>query len=337
MSLNDVYRDRYYKAGCVYIAGSLSGRVIKIGTTKKIGRYPKYLQTRKYGSLDDWEILYCFWVNEGAGRIEHDARGRLQQQKTMRMYEKDGRWQKGREILKCSFSAALVALADAVGDDTKSNEWRSNLCRYYEFGRYRPGSISQNDLVSEAAPPQPREKVPFSNIFLINVGELELSVRSATGLKNDNIIYIGDLVQKTDAEILRTPNFGRKSLTEIKDVLAQIGLRLGVELSDWPPENVEELAKRFQTIFFKKVDELELSVRTANCLKNDNVIYIGDLVQKSEEEMLRTPNFGRKSLNEIMGVLAQMGLHLGMEIPCWPPENVEELSSALNQQYPLLG
>jgi hypothetical protein len=56
-------------------------------------------------------------------------------------------------------------------------------------------------------------------------------------------------------------------------------------------------------------------VRSANCLKNDNIVYIGDLVQKSEAEMLRTPNFGRKSLNEIKEVLAQMGLHLGMEVP----------------------
>jgi DNA-directed RNA polymerase subunit alpha len=65
----------------------------------------------------------------------------------------------------------------------------------------------------------------------------------------------------------------------------------------------------------KKVDELELSVRSANCLKNDNIIYIGDLVQKTEAEMLRTPNFGRKSLNEIKEVLASMGLRLGMDIP----------------------
>ncbi len=83
----------------------------------------------------------------------------------------------------------------------------------------------------------------------------------------------------------------------------------------------------------KKVDELELSVRSANCLKNDNIIYIGDLVQKSESEMLRTPNFGRKSLNEIKEVLQAMGLHLGMQIPGWPPENIEEMAKKLEQEY----
>ncbi|WP_299329292.1 DNA-directed RNA polymerase subunit alpha [Parasphingopyxis sp.] len=85
----------------------------------------------------------------------------------------------------------------------------------------------------------------------------------------------------------------------------------------------------------KKVDELELSVRSANCLKNDNIIYIGDLVQKTEAEMLRTPNFGRKSLNEIKEVLATMGLRLGMDIPGWPPENIEEMAKKLEQE--LLG
>ena len=89
----------------------------------------------------------------------------------------------------------------------------------------------------------------------------------------------------------------------------------------------------FNRNLLRKVDELELSVRSANCLKNDNIVYIGDLVQKTEAEMLRTPNFGRKSLNEIKEVLAQMGLHLGMEIPNWPPENIEDLARRLDEPY----
>ena len=89
----------------------------------------------------------------------------------------------------------------------------------------------------------------------------------------------------------------------------------------------------FNAALLKKVDELELSVRSANCLKNDNIVYIGDLIQKTEAEMLRTPNFGRKSLNEIKEVLAQMGLHLGMEVPNWPPENIEELAKKYETHY----
>ena len=96
-------------------------------------------------------------------------------------------------------------------------------------------------------------------------------------------------------------------------------------------EQVTELA--FNPALLKKVDELELSVRSANCLKNDNIVYIGDLIQKTEAEMLRTPNFGRKSLNEIKEVLAAMGLHLGMEVQDWPPENIEDLAKRYEDQY----
>lgn len=89
----------------------------------------------------------------------------------------------------------------------------------------------------------------------------------------------------------------------------------------------------FNRNLLKKVEELELSVRSANCLKNDNIVYIGDLVQKTEAEMLRTPNFGRKSLNEIKEVLAKMGIHLGMDTPGWPPENIEELIRRCDEPF----
>jgi DNA-directed RNA polymerase subunit alpha len=103
-----------------------------------------------------------------------------------------------------------------------------------------------------------------------------------------------------------------------------------------PSKVIHEEARpelEFNAALLKKVDELELSVRSANCLKNDNIVYIGDLIQKSEAEMLRTPNFGRKSLNEIKEVLAQMGLHLGMEVPNWPPENIDELAKKFETHY----
>ncbi len=89
----------------------------------------------------------------------------------------------------------------------------------------------------------------------------------------------------------------------------------------------------FNRNLLRKVDELELSVRSANCLKNDNIVYIGDLVQKTEQEMLRTPNFGRKSLNEIKEVLTNMGLALGMNVNGWPPENIEELAKRLDEPF----
>jgi len=98
-----------------------------------------------------------------------------------------------------------------------------------------------------------------------------------------------------------------------------------------PEEPQDDLP--FNRNLLRKVDELELSVRSANCLKNDNIVYIGDLVQKTEQEMLRTPNFGRKSLNEIKEVLTSMGLSLGMNVPSWPPENIEDLAKRLDEPF----
>ena len=99
---------------------------------------------------------------------------------------------------------------------------------------------------------------------------------------------------------------------------------------------VGAISASYNPALLTKVDDLELSVRTANCLKNDYVVYTGDLVQKTEDEMLRVPNFGRKSLYEIKEVLVQMGLHLGMKVPSWwPPENIDELSS-INRRFRLL-
>jgi len=96
-------------------------------------------------------------------------------------------------------------------------------------------------------------------------------------------------------------------------------------------DSTEKLS--FNSNLLKKVEELELSVRSANCLKNDNIIYIGDLVQKTESEMLRTPNFGRKSLNEIKEVLTHMELNLGMTVPDWPPENIDELAKKYEDPF----
>jgi DNA-directed RNA polymerase subunit alpha len=113
----------------------------------------------------------------------------------------------------------------------------------------------------------------------------------------------------------------------------QLQLFINFEEPSAAGEEIKAVEPPFNKNLLRKVDELELSVRSANCLKNDNIVYIGDLVQKTEAEMLRTPNFGRKSLNEIKEVLAQMGLHLGMEIPNWPPENIEELAKRLDEPF----
>jgi len=117
--------------------------------------------------------------------------------------------------------------------------------------------------------------------------------------------------------------------------ILQDQLSVFINFDEPESENTEndEDQLEFNPLLLKKVDELELSVRSANCLKNDNIVYIGDLIQKTEAEMLRTPNFGRKSLNEIKEVLSGMALHLGMDIIDWPPENIEELAKRFEDHF----
>ena len=88
--------------------------------------------------------------------------------------------------------------------------------------------------------PQPSRSTPFDPILLRPVDELELTVRSANCLKAENIYYIGDLIQRTETELLKTPNLGRKSLNEIKEVLASRGLTLGARLENWPPQGLDK-------------------------------------------------------------------------------------------------
>lgn len=117
--------------------------------------------------------------------------------------------------------------------------------------------------------------------------------------------------------------------------ILQDQLSLFINFDDVPMgETAEESSRpKWNPNLFRKVDELELSVRSANCLKNDDIVYIGDLVQKTEAEMLKTPNFGRKSLNEIKEVLDEMDLNLGLALDGWPPENIEELSKQFEEEH----
>ena len=97
---------------------------------------------------------------------------------------------------------------------------------------------------------------------------------------------------------------------ELKDVIGGQGPRSG--------------GSTFDPILLRPVDELELTVRSANCLKAENIYYIGDLIQRTENELLKTPNLGRKSLNEIKEVLASRGLTLGMKLENWPPTSLDK-------------
>jgi len=106
----------------------------------------------------------------------------------------------------------------------------------------------------------------------------------------------------------------KRAATILQDQLSSF-----VELEPVVEEEPQPTSNDFPTMYLSAVDELELTVRSANCLKAEQIYYIGDLIQKTEGELLRTPNLGRKSLNEIKEVLTEKNLELGTEIPHWPP------------------
>jgi DNA-directed RNA polymerase subunit alpha len=111
-----------------------------------------------------------------------------------------------------------------------------------------------------------------------------------------------------------------KILVEQLAVFAQLE---GSELAAFDAP-VQRSSQQFDPILLRPVDELELTVRSANCLKAENIYYIGDLIQRTENELLKTPNLGRKSLNEIKEVLASRGLTLGMKLESWPPAGLDK-------------
>jgi len=102
-------------------------------------------------------------------------------------------------------------------------------------------------------------------------------------------------------------------------------LAVFAELKGMPTHIEEKKQTQIDPILLRPVDDLELTVRSANCLKAENIYYIGDLIQRTETELLKTPNLGRKSLNEIKEVLASRGLTLGMKLENWPPVGLEKI------------
>ncbi len=113
----------------------------------------------------------------------------------------------------------------------------------------------------------------------------------------------------------------------------QVFINFDVAKIDVPVKREIESEPKFNKNLLKTIDELELSVRSYNCLKNENIIYVGDLVTKTEAEMLKTANFGRKSLNELKDNLKNMGLNFGMKLPDWPPQNLDDLLKMKNKEF----
>jgi DNA-directed RNA polymerase subunit alpha len=237
-----------------------------------------------------------------------------------------------RMVLKKQGPGAVTAADIGVTGDIQVLNPGLVLCNLDEGAEIRMEftvNIGKGYVASE------RNRTEDAPIGLIPVDSLYSPVRkvsySVTNTREGQILDYDKLTMSLETNGSVTPEdavaYAARILQDQLDVFVNFEEPRREEASP----SIPELA--FNPALLKKVDELELSVRSANCLKNDNIVYIGDLIQKTEAEMLRTPNFGRKSLNEIKEVLAQMGLHLGMEVTGWPPENIEDLAKRFEEHY----
>ncbi len=140
------------------------------------------------------------------------------------------------------------------------------------------------------------------------------------------------LIMEIETNGTITPRDALAIASKILQDQLQVFVNFDADEIDAVSDNISESDHRFNRNLLKTIDELELSVRSYNCLKNENIIYVGDLVTKTEAEMLKTANFGRKSLNELKDNLKNMGLNFGMKLPDWPPQNIDDLLKMKNKE-----
>jgi len=188
---------------------------------------------------------------------------------------------------------------------------------------YVPSSQNANDL--------PLGTIPVDSIYspILNVASTVTATRVGQSTDYDKL----ELTVKTNGSVAPEDAiaFAARILTD--QLVVFINFEDPAQINAPTEEEKAKDALPFDPKLLKHVDELELSVRANNCLKNDKINWLGELVQKTEADMLKTPNFGRKSLNEIKAQLEAMGLGLGMEVPGWPPENIAELAKKYEDPY----
>jgi DNA-directed RNA polymerase subunit alpha len=141
------------------------------------------------------------------------------------------------------------------------------------------------------------------------------------------------LIMEIDTNGTLTPQDALGVAAKILQEQLQVFINFDVSKIDVPTRKEIDIEPEFNKNLLKTIDELELSVRSYNCLKNENIIYVGDLVSRSEAEMLKTANFGRKSLNELKENLKAMGLGFGMKLTNWPPKNMDDLLKMKNKEF----
>ena len=190
------------------------------------------------------------------------------------------------------------------------------------------GSLEMTAKITKGRGYVPVDIIALAESEDTEVGSLKIDASYSPIKKVSYSVENARVENRTDLDklILEVETNGTIDPEEIVRLAATIlqrQLMAFAELGFETEEPEEDEAPPVDPIMLRPVDELELTVRSANCLKVEKIHYIGDLVTRKESDLLRTPNLGRKSLNEIKEVLAARGLSLGLELDNWPPSNVE--------------
>jgi len=198
-------------------------------------------------------------------------------------------------------------IANLTGDGEINMKLKVSLGRGYQ-----PASVRQSHLEESKPVGALYLDASFSPVLRVSYSVDNARVEKRTDL--DKLIIELETNGTLDPE-----EAIRRSATILQHQLATF-----VELQHEESLHLEDQAEQIDPILLRPVDDLELTVRAANCLKAENIYYIGDLVQRIENDLLKTPNLGKKSLMEIKSVLSQRGLSLGMHIEGWPPADLAE-------------
>lgn len=207
------------------------------------------------------------------------------------------------------------------------------ICTLSEGGKI---DIQMNVEAGKGYVPAEQNKKSDNAIGVIVIDSLFSPVKKvAYKVENARVGQITDfdkLVMEIETNGSITPRDALAVAAKILQDQLEVFINFDVAKVDVVEEKEVDSEPRLNKNLLKTIDELELSVRSYNCLKNEDIIYVGDLVTKSEAEMLKTANFGRKSLNELKDNLKNMGLNFGMKLPDWPPENIDDLLKIKNKE-----
>jgi DNA-directed RNA polymerase subunit alpha len=203
----------------------------------------------------------------------------------------------------------------------------------FTLSKQGPGPVLAGDITLDHTAEIANPELVIANITGDKTLSMTLTVRRGRGFAID--VQSARVEQRTDLDrlVIDIETTGtldpkaaiQKAAAILRDQLSSfVALEGAMPLE--PGEEIGTVQPPIDPILLRPVDDLELTVRSANCLKAENIYLIGDLIQRTEVELLKTPNLGKKSLTEIKDVLATRGLSLGMRLENWPPENIDELA-----------